>query len=141
MGLDPSQIEHEGVVREVRGDLLKVAIQPVSACGSCAARGACFIHEGPQEKVIDVVPDGLPHAVGDRVVVVLARHQGYRALMLGYLFPFGLVFLTLIVSMRIFGNEVIAGILSIGILIPYYIGLYVFRHFIKRSFVFRLKSR
>ena len=141
MAADPSQIEHEGVIQEVREDIIRVSVTPVSACASCEAKGACFIHEGTGERIIDVEHDGTAHAVGERVVVTMAREQGLRALVLGYLLPFVLVVLTLVVGMQALNNEVVAGLLSIGVLIPYYTGLYMFRRSIKRSFVFHIKQQ
>lgn len=135
-----SQIEHEGVIKEISDAVIKVAVKPVPACVSCEARRMCMINECSDEKIIDVVPDGLKHEAGDKVVVLLTLKQGQLALFLGYILPFIIVFLTLFISLQILKNEAVAGMISLGILFPYYAGLYIFRKSIKQSFEFYIKK-
>lgn len=137
---NPALIEHEGVIIEVSTDVLKVRIQPASACGLCEARKACPTAEGSSEKIIDVIRGKRPRSVGDKIVVVLEPTQGARAVFFGYLLPFLLVFFVLLSCSFFWKNEVVVGLLAIGVLVPYYIILYFFREKMKKTFVFRLKD-
>lgn len=66
--------------------------------------------------------------------------EGVKALFYGYLLPFILVLFALILSFETTGNEALAGLSALGILIPYYIILYFFRHSLKRAFNFELEK-
>jgi len=59
--------------------------------------------------------------------------------MLGYIIPFLIVLVTLIVSLNLIGNEGIAGLISVGILVPYYLILYFNRDSLKSAFRFRIR--
>jgi len=65
---------------------------------------------------------------------------GLKALLYGYVIPFLLVLVTLIIVYSAKGNEILAGLFSIGILIPYYTILYFLRHYFKKVFKFELDS-
>jgi sigma-E factor negative regulatory protein RseC len=65
---------------------------------------------------------------------------GYRALLLGYLLPFILLLVTIIVAVQLTGNEGFAALLGVIIMVPYFALLYRFRESIKKRFEFRLKN-
>jgi len=58
----------------------------------------------------------------------------------GYVLPFIVVLLTLIVAQEITGNELTAGLISLAILIPYYAALYLLRHHLKKIFKFEVEE-
>jgi sigma-E factor negative regulatory protein RseC len=74
------------------------------------------------------------------VTIVFRQSQGFSAVFWGYLMPFILVLTTLIISNAFLSNELTAGLLSLAILIPYYITLYFFRHLLKKYFKFELEE-
>jgi len=75
------------------------------------------------------------------MVNVIGRiSQGYRAAFFGYLLPFLVVFITLILGVSLTKNEGFSGLLSLAVLVPYYAILYLFRNKIKRSFDFEISS-
>ncbi|MEW5894346.1 MAG: SoxR reducing system RseC family protein [Candidatus Omnitrophota bacterium] len=137
---DPSVIKHEGVVQSVEGDIVKVVLKPVTACGSCDARGSCPVLEGAGEKVVDVFQKNPAAKPGDEVIVVMETRHGIRALFLAYIIPLVLVIMVLIAASHFFKNEAAAGILSLSALIPYYLGIYLLRNKIKKTFVLRLED-
>ena len=93
------------------------------------------------KKEIEIIdPQSNRFKKGDKVEVSFSRSQGPKALFLGYLLPFLFVIVTLFISYEITGDEVLAGISSLLILIPYYIILYTFRSRLKREFTFKLKA-
>lgn len=116
-----------------------VSIINQSACSACHAKGACTIAD-LQEKEIDIIPTGKNYSPGQEITVLLKEAQGFKALFYGYVLPFVLVLFTLIVAFSVTGNEGIAGLLALGILIPYYITLYFFRDNLKKVFKFEVEE-
>jgi sigma-E factor negative regulatory protein RseC len=61
-------------------------------------------------------------------------------LLYGYLLPFIIVLITLIVSSSLTNNEITAGLLALLVLIPYYITLYFYRNYLKKVFKFEVEE-
>jgi sigma-E factor negative regulatory protein RseC len=136
---DPGEvvINHDGIVRENSGKSVTVSISASSACSGCHAKGTCSTF-GSEEKmiVVDGTYDVLP---GENVTVVMAQSTGYKALFLGYIFPFVSVIAVLVTLISIETPELTAGLVSLAVLIPYYLILSCFRNRIKEKFSFTLK--
>ncbi|MFH1360853.1 MAG: SoxR reducing system RseC family protein [Candidatus Omnitrophota bacterium] len=131
-------IEHKGVVKAIDDDVILVELENTSACGSCQSQGACPVFH-TQAKTVEVKNMRENYTIGDSVVVFMKQTLGYKALFLGYIFPFLVVLMALIITSSITKNEVIAGVVAIAILIPYYLILYFFREKLKSAFIFTLK--
>ncbi len=71
---------------------------------------------------------------------MLKKSLGFKALFLGYILPFLLLVITLFTSLTITKNEGLAGLLSVGVLLPYYLGLYFFRKKISNTFIFEIEE-
>jgi len=119
---------------------MTVTIVNESACSSCHAKGACTMAD-LKEKEIEISRFNGKYSPGEEVIVIFREAQGFQALFYGYVLPFLVVFITLIVTYSVTNNEILAGLLSLGILIPYYITLYFFRDFLKKVFKFELEER
>lgn len=134
-----SDIKHTGFVKEVRGTSLVVNIVNQSACSSCHAQGACTVADF-QDKEIEIQNFSKAYLPGQQVTVIFRESQGFTALFFGYVLPFVLVLITLIIALEILNNELISGILALAILIPYYITLWFFRHLLKKVFKFEVEE-
>lgn len=134
-----SNIKHIGFVKEVRGSSLVVNIVNQSACSSCHAQGACTVADF-QEKEIEIHNFKNSYSPGESVTVIFRETQGFTALFFGYILPFVLVLVTLIVALEIFNNELTGGLTALAILIPYYIVLWFFRHSLKKVFNFEVEE-
>lgn len=133
------QIRHNGVVTAIGEDHLIVTILHQSACSACHARGGCLASD-MQEKEIEVPrPEG-HFAPGQKVTLLLQESMGVKALFYGYLLPFIILILTLVVVLQVAGNELLAGLSALGMLIPYYLLLYLFRNRMKKSFSFTIDA-
>ena len=132
-------IEHAGFITSIDGDQVKVTIGTVSACSACHAKGACGASD-MQDKVIDVKKPEFEISVGDAVTVVISKSLGYLALFLGYLLPLILILTFLIVLSELGYSELIAGVVSLGIVVPYYFILYLFRNRLKKTYAFSIKK-
>jgi len=132
-------IEHEGIIDHIEGDVAHVKIDTVSACASCHAKGACSAAD-QEEKYLDVPLLGATYRQGDSVHVQVAKSLGFKAVALGYFYPFLLLMLVLIVMILAGIPELKAGSFALLSLIPYYLVLYLFRKRIESTFTFSLKK-
>jgi sigma-E factor negative regulatory protein RseC len=131
-------IEHPGVVNRIEGQRLFVKIESRSACGNCYANSHCSMSE-MQEKIVEIpVFDGGQYMVGQAVIVSFERSLGFKALLLGYMIPLIILLVAIIVLMTITRNELLSAIVGIGLLLPYYVGLYLYRSRLKDHFHFRI---
>lgn len=118
---------------------LIVNIISQSACSTCHAKGACTVSDF-QDKEIEISEFSGDYSVGQEVTIIFKESKGFAALLWGYILPFFLVLITLIVATQLTENELESGLLSLAILIPYYIALYFFRHHLKKIFKFELEE-
>ena len=134
-----TDIRHKAFVKKVTDTSLVATIVNQSACSACHAKGACTVADF-QEKEIEITSFSKTYAPGDEITVIFQESLGFTALFYGYLLPFILVLFTLIITTSIIDNELICGLLSLAILIPYYITLYFFRHLLKKVFKFEVEE-
>jgi sigma-E factor negative regulatory protein RseC len=133
-------IEHQGIVSKTANGKVFVNLTNVSNCSSCHVQSMCQVSDVDKKEIEITDPESRKFKKGDKVEVSFNRSQGPKALFLGYLLPFLFVIGTLFITFEITGDEVMAGISSLLILIPYYVVLYTFRSKLKREFTFKLKA-
>ncbi len=126
-------------MKEVKDASLIVNIVSQSACSTCHAQGACTVSDF-QDKEIEVSGFTGKYEVGEAVTILFKQSKGFTAVIWGYVIPFFLVLFTLIVALEVTNDELKSGILSLIILIPYYITLYFFRHLLKKVLKFELEE-
>lgn len=139
--VEETEISHVGAVEEIRSDG-SIAVRIVSApgCVSCSANGICNASE-IEEKIVEVAnPKDHNYAVGDSVLVSLKQSAGLRAVLLGYIYPFLVMLITLIIMLTITDNQGVAGLSALGMLAPYYLILYLTKKRQKESFQFEIKK-
>lgn len=131
-------ITHPGTIHKIDGSNIYVKIQAQSACATCHAKGSCTVADMSDKmiEVFNIAPD--KYKVGDPVTVSMKQSLGNRAVFLAYFLPFLLVLATLIAVLSFSGNELLAGLVSLAILAPYYIGLYFLRDSMGKVFRFEL---
>ena len=132
-------VEHEGTVASVCGNTMIVRIVASSACGGCAAKSHCIPSEN---KDMDIRVEGFSgdFVSGEHVKVVMRQSLGFRALNIGYIVPFALVLITLLVMYRVSGNELASGLSALLILIPYYLILKLLNRKIVKTFGFTVQK-
>ena len=132
-------IRHQGVVDSIDGQNVIVRITQSSACGGCQARNICRAAES-KEKLVEVhQPDAASYIVGQAVTVVGAESLGMKAVAFAFGLPLLLLMIALVTVMAFTGSEKVAAIAALGILVPYYIVLFLLRDRIKRDFQFRIQ--
>lgn len=132
-------IDHEGIIASITGTTARVLINSQSACASCHAKGACSAAD-QQEKLLDVPVGNADVHEGDRVRVLISRRMGLRAVAFGYIYPFLLVMVLLIALTTAGAGELRAGLISLISLLPYYLGVYLFRDRIGKRFSFSMQK-
>ncbi len=132
-------IDHDGIIEHIDGDVAHVKINSQSACAACHAKGACSAAD-QEEKMLDVPLNGQSFSAGEVVRVLVAQRMGFKAVALGYFYPFLLLMAVLIIMIVAGVGELKAGLIALLSLIPYYLGLYLARKRIESSFTFSIQK-
>jgi sigma-E factor negative regulatory protein RseC len=132
------EITHEGTVQATGENSVTVLLSLKTSCSGCHEKNACNLSD-KDNKIVTISGNYNVHP-GDSVMVSMKQSMGYFALFLGYLLPLFLVIGILILLLSFSVSELPAGLLSLAILIPYYLILILFRKGINNRFSFTLKS-
>lgn len=134
-----NKIKHAGVVDGVEGVCVRVRILQSSACSACKVAAHCNASE-TKEKIIDVMDaDASHYQKGDQVMVVADTAVGFRASLYGYLLPLILMVVTLVGVLAATHSEGLAAVSALGILIPYYVLLFLMRNKLRNRLSFTLE--
>lgn len=134
-----NKIKHAGVVDGVEGECVRVRILQSSACSACKVAAHCNASE-TKEKIIDVMDaDASHYQKGDQVMVVADTAVGFRASLYGYLLPLILMVVTLVGVLAATHSEALAALSALGILIPYYVLLFLMRNKLRNRLSFTLE--
>jgi sigma-E factor negative regulatory protein RseC len=132
-------VSHPGTINKIEGDRVFVRIAAESACASCHVKGSCSV-ANMADKIVEVhSPANDNLKVGTTVTVSMKQAMGTKAVLLAYFLPFILVMACLITLINITGNELLAGLVSLSVLAPYYLVLYFFRHRMGKTFYFEIQ--
>ena len=131
-------IQHDGIVKKVDGNSVLVSIISNPACSGCHAEGLCGI-SGKEEKIIDI-KGKYNVSPGDSVTILMEQATGFKAVALSYLVPLVIIITGLFIFNSLSFSELTAGLVSILLLVPYFLILYLFREKINRSITFTLKN-
>ena len=132
-------IRHTGVVLSTDGEVAHVEIVQTSACSACKAKSMCMSAES-QQKIIDAVM-AEPMQAGDRVEVMVRERLAWKAVLLAYILPFG-VMLGVIAGLQMLTDwsEAVVGTSSLCGIALYYIVLGAFRHRLQKQFSFTARK-
>ncbi len=134
-----SCIDKRGVIEEISDGKASVIFSNASACVSCDAKGVCELF-GPTSRKIVVPVDCKDFSVGESVDIVMKRSIGMNAAIIAYLIPFILLILALLIGTHLKLGDLTVGLVCIILLSFYFIGLYFFRHRIKKAFTFIIQK-
>jgi len=123
---------HAGIISKINSDSVIVTLEQNIHCESCHVKGTCGVSES-STKEIEVPNSSDFFKINERVDVILKKALGLKAVFWAYVFPFILMFFTLIIASS-FLKEWLAGVLSLIILVPYYLMLYFLKNTLKSSF-------
>lgn len=129
-----------GIIKKLDNTGAWVDILCKSACVQCHSKSACnLLNSGEKTIQVKTYPEGLK--LGDEVVVEMKKSMGLQAVFWGYIMPFFLVIISLVLYHSLNFSEGISGILSLGILIPYYAVIYLLRDNFQHKFMFNIRNK
>ncbi|MBK8805738.1 MAG: SoxR reducing system RseC family protein [Bacteroidales bacterium] len=112
----------DGIIKNISDTKVEVLVCSTSACSGCQASGVCGMTDENQ-KLVTVYLANSELKIGDAVAVLLDVNNANYALFYSYILPLLIVLIVLFTSSYWF-SELVAGIVSIVILLPYYLTLY-----------------
>jgi len=118
------EIYHPAVITEVYADSVAVAFEREESCGACCLKNVC--HAASTQHL--AVPVNNPHQYrkGQKVEVIIAAVDGWKAACLGYGIPLILMLAALAGVYLTTGNEDTAALSALAVLAAYYPGLYLY---------------
>ena len=137
---DFEYVEHQGIVEQVLPDQVKVRIISISACAACHAKDACNASD-MEDKLIDVYEPHQELSVGQRVLLLGKKNLAPLAVTLAYVFPVVLILFTLILTVKLTGNEPLAAVLALFILVPYFAIIHFLKDKLQKTFTFTIKRQ
>lgn len=140
--MDSSQAEegvyvHSGVISKISRGSVIVSLDKNLHCESCKAKGACGVSDSTSKEV-EVADPGGRFTLYEPVEVILRKHSGHKAVFWAYIFPFILMLSTLLASSLLL-SEWVAGLLSLLVLIPYYLLLHGLKDYFRKTLEMTLK--
>lgn len=134
-------IKHRGIVVKTDGPHVVVRIVQTSACAACTAKGMCNASES-KEKQIDVYEPGASYRIGEEVVLCGSTSMGMRAVGLAFGVPVLILMAALFVTMQVTdGDALLSALVALLAIIPYYIGLYLMKDRMNRTFSFVIEKQ
>ena len=137
-------IKHDATIKEIGSETIKVTINSNASCASCKLKGTCSTGKLQEKTIIVEKPKEMigldKYEIGEQVNVVMYESQGVKALVLGYILPFVVLMIVLIVTYSFTHNEPLSGLLALASLGPYYFVLYLFRNKLEKQFNLKLES-
>lgn len=135
-----NNIEHVGVVVSISAKHLEVEIINKSACSGCNVKGLCSASE-QKRKVVDVVVENdSDYKLGQEVVLYGSVTLGFKAVAIAYVLPLIILLLSIVICNVSGISDALSGLISICILIPYFLLLYIFRRRLQKTFIFKTKN-
>lgn len=123
------QIEHLGTVESFENGQVHVLIEQESACSGCHAKGYCNPAEKGREIVVKVnANDNLVVKKGDKVRLFISQTKGIWAVTFAYIIPVIICLLTLIIMLSLGVSEPLTALITIGILVIYFVFFLIFGH-------------
>lgn len=131
-----NMIRHSGEVVLTDGTHLRVRILKEVPCSSCGAKKFCNSADSV-EKFVDIIDDkASSYKNGDKVWLVGTTSMGVKAVWYGIGFPFLILIISLFVFSYFVDSELIVALLSLALLMPYYIILSFQRKWLDKHFLF-----
>jgi len=132
-------IQHKGFIKEITEEGARVMFTSQSACADCHAKGVCSAADMKDKELLVKNTHENLHT-GDSVNIIISLRQGSRAVMFGYVYPFLLFLISLLLLSAVGLSEVTAGLFSLSTLVPYYLAIYIFRDKIQNGFNFLIRK-
>lgn len=127
-----TMVKHDGVISNISGDKVTVSLTGDIHCDACNAKSICGAAES-NSKEIEIQNISQTLGINEKVTVLLKKDLAIKAVFYAYLLPFIILLTTLLVGSYYF-DDLLAGLLAIAVLIPYYMMIYLLRDSFKKEF-------
>ena len=135
-----TEITHTGIITAIKQNIVCVEIMQKEACCNCALKDACS--QTTKQHIVEVECNkASDYKVGQNVEVLISGRQAFIASLYGYIFPLILVIFSLFLGFIFTKDEIIAGLFGLGVLLPYYVFLWIFRNKLKEGLVIKISTK
>lgn len=133
-------IQHKGFIDSISEKGILVRFISQSACADCHAKGVCSAADMKDKELWVQNEPATQYRIGEAVNIIMTPEQGSKAVLIGYVYPFLLFLFSLLILSSTSIGELKAGLISLSVLIPYYIFIYIFREKINKKFSFTIRK-
>ena len=133
------EIVHSGVITGMDGNKIRIHIEQQSACRTCHSRSVCMASD-MKEKEVFVENDGGNYQIGETVELLGRTSTGLLAVLLAFVIPFLLILLSLIILQRVVTSEAVSALISLSLLMPYYLILSLFNKKLDKKLQFYIQK-
>ncbi len=133
------EIVHSGVITGMDGNKIRIHIEQQSACSTCHSRSVCMASDMKGKEVF-VENDGGNYQIGVTVELLGRTSTGLLAVLLAFVIPFLLILLSLIVLQRVVTSEAVSALISLSLLMPYYLILSLFNKKLDKKLQFYIQK-
>lgn len=121
-------------------NFVRVDIEVMEACGSCASRKACAMGQGTTREIMVYTDDAQNYSVGEVVNVTARQSLGLIAVLLCYVVPLVVLVGALAAAISLGCSEGVAALISLGATALYFLLLAFLRKRISRKVVFTINK-
>ncbi|MFA5417927.1 MAG: SoxR reducing system RseC family protein [Bacteroidales bacterium] len=139
--MSKNTVTHPGFIKVIEPDKVEVTMVSVSGCASCQIKGSCSVSDTQVKSVWIHLDDTSSYRMGQEVTVEMSQTLGTWAVLLGYVFPFVVLLIGLIIFIESGLDQGLAGLLAVGLLLPYYGILYLMRNWLGKRFTYTLLDK
>lgn len=134
-----NSVTHEGIIEKISGKQCFIRLSRQPACDGCGAKSICSVPDSKGGEIMIADRESGMNA-GDRVIVSITPQNAYKALVLGYVLPAGLVILTMVLFSVSGAPEWLTALASLSLLVPYYLMIRLFGARMERTFRFSVNK-
>ena len=121
-------------------NFVRVDIEVMEACGSCASRKACAMGASQTREIMIYTDDATSYSIGEIVNISAKQSLGAMAVLLCYVVPLVVLIAVLALAVSLGCSEGIAALISLGTTALYYLILAVLNKRISRKVVFTINK-
>lgn len=121
----PKLITQQATITDITPAEITLELCNQQSCGACSAKHICG--QSKDGRHLTLVNDGAPRQVGDTVELAISRSMGFKAIILAYMIPVGMI-IGVLLGLQTMTDEMTAGLVALGMLVVYFVILRIFRN-------------
>lgn len=132
---------HVGIVKKIDDEKISVVLEDTSHCVNCNAKTGCVMGVS-KETIIEIKNTSkFSFNINEKVLIHCNESMELNAVFWAYVLPFVLIIITIVLTYYFSNNELITGVLGLGILLPYYLLLYLLKFKFQNTFSFSIHKK